>query len=588
MADVTHFGRYELRGLVGSGGMGEVYEAFDREQHRTVALKLLPTPLASDEGFVERFRRESFAAAQLNDPHVIPIHRYGDIDGRLYIDMRLVKGLDLAGVLERDGPLEASRAVSFISQAAEALDAAHAANLIHRDVKPSNLLVTPGDFVYLVDFGIAHVFGMGTTGKALTATGATIGTLDYMAPERFIGKTEVDSRTDVYSLTCVLYECLTGSRPFPVEGLPALLHAHLNTPAPRPSLQRPDLPAALDDVIARGMAKDPDDRYPTTGDLAQDATHALRGTATGQVTRTIPWVPPVRPAPATAQQARATPPPQYRSANDAPPPPLPAPTYASAGAMGTPPSAPLTFLPGFATPPPGGTPLPGYPPGGGYPPGPLNPAGPPSEPRKRNTGWIVAAAVLVVTAIAGVVIVSRLALGSTTASPPSESEMSTGPSAASSAAAPSSASTAPAVSTPPQTVIVTQTATQTVLPPAPTTAQPAPAARGAGDLGLGTPIQNIGCTGQYLVFVGSATSPSGYSSDIQSYLDSYPNSSYLRTDASCPSLERSTSSGNAIYSVFLGPFTGQDPACDVRAQVGGGAYVKVMNDIEPSAARIQC
>ena len=630
MADVTNFGRYELRGLVGSGGMGEVYEAFDREQNRTVALKLLPAPLASDEGFVERFRRESFAAAQLNDPHVIPIHRYGDIDGRLYIDMRLVKGLDLAGVLQRDGPLEASRAVSFISQAAEALDAAHAANLIHRDVKPSNLLVTPGDFVYLVDFGIAHVFGMGTTGKALTATGATIGTLDYMAPERFIGKTEVDSRTDVYSLTCVLYECLTGGRPFPVEGLPALLHAHLNTAPPRPSQVRPDLPAALDDVIAKGMAKDPDDRYPTTGDLAQDATNALRGNALGTTTRTIPWVPPSRPAAPSAPDSGSAAPPQYRSANDAPPPSLPAaayppgptypppyppgPAYLAAGAMGAPQSTPPPLLPGFGgnsppgTPPPGGTFPSGYPAGGGYPGGGYPHGGypggavagdpPPPEP-KRNLGWIVAAAVLVVTAIAGVVIVSRLAFDSQTASPPSEPAVSARPSAASSVTPPSTppsaaaapaTSPAPAAPTPTQTVIVTATATATVAPPAPlTTAQPPvqPAPSGAGDLGLGTPVQNIGCTGQYLVFVGSSTNPGGYQAEVQSFLNTYPDSGYLRTDASCGALTQS-SNGNAIYSIYFGPYSTDDQACDVRRQIGGSSYVKVMNDVDPSAAGIDC
>ena len=531
MTGVTYFGRYELRGLVGSGGMGEVYEAYDREQNRIVALKLLPAPLASDEGFVERFRRESFAAAQLNDPHVIPIHRYGDIDGRLYIDMRLVKGLDLAGVLERDGPLEAARAVSFTAQAAEALDSAHAANLIHRDVKPSNLLVTPGDFVYLVDFGIAHVFGLGTTGKALTATGATIGTLDYMAPERFIGRTEVDSRTDVYSLTCVLYECLTGERPFPVEGLPALLHAHLNTPAPRPSDQRPELPAALDAVIAKGMAKDPDQRYATTGELAQDATNAIRGTAAGLAATA--WVPQPRPNPPTVQDTVGTPPygglspstpvPTYGPAGGSTPrTPLPPPTYIPYDSAAQ--SAPATFLPGFTDggqwPPPGGT----------------GPAGGP-EPvrRKHNAGWIIAAAVLVVTAIAAVVVVTRLALTSTgTAAPPIEPVVGSAASVSTSASLSESAPAVPVTASaapPPATVIITQTATatatvqapaQTVAPqqPQPQPQQPAPS-RGSGDLGLAQPIANLGCSGQYVTFVGSAVDPGLYQSGVQGLLSSF-------------------------------------------------------------------
>lgn len=625
MADATHFGRYELRGLVGSGGMGEVYEAFDREQHRTVALKLLPAALASDEGFVERFRRESFAAAQLNDPHVIPIHRYGDIDGRLYIDMRLVKGDDLAGVLERDGPLDAHRAVSFTAQAAEALDAAHAANLIHRDVKPSNLLITPGDFVYLVDFGIAHVFGMGTTGKALTATGATIGTLDYMAPERFIGRTEVDARTDVYSLTCVLYECLTGTRPFPVEGLPALLHAHLNSPPPRPSATRPELPAALDDVIARGMAKNPDDRYATTGELAQDATNALRGlTPSGPIPATAAWLPPARPSPPTVAEGGA-PASQYQPPADPRPPSLPAPTYIPTGPQPDAGQFPPGGQPPYNTPPPygerppyGGQPLyGGQPSSGGQPPyaGGLPPTGfpppggnatawpAPEEPRRRNTGWIVAAAVLVVTAIAAVVIVARLATSST-ASPPSESSIgstssapsSTAPTtsavASSEAAAPAAPMPSSAAPAPIQTV--TATATQTVLtqaPAVPTAPEPAPApapapSRGSGDLGLSDPIRNIGCTGEYLTFVGSSTNPSGYQAEVQSFLNGYGGSSYLMTESSCSALTP-TVNGNSVYSIYFGPFSSDKEACAVSEQFGG-SYVKVLAPVDPDAARIEC
>lgn len=275
MSGVTVIGTYELHGLLGRGGMGEVYRAFDRDSGRFVALKLLPTSLASDQGYSERFRRESFLAARLNDPHVIPIHRFGEVDGRLFIDMRLVNGLDLDKVIERTGPLPAPRAARIVSQAAEALDAAHAENLVHRDVKPSNLLVTPQEFVYLVDFGIAYAVGLLTEAKGLTATGAAIGTLDYMAPERFLGHTDIDGRVDVYSLACVLFESLTAQRPFPVDGLPALMHAHATAPPPRVTAFRPDLPDSVDAVVARGMAKDPAARYASAGELAADAAQAL-------------------------------------------------------------------------------------------------------------------------------------------------------------------------------------------------------------------------------------------------------------------------------------------------------------------------
>lgn len=273
---VTSFGPYDLQGLLGRGGMGEVYRAYDREQARVVALKLLPADVATDSCFVERFKRESYAAAQLNDPHVIPIHRYGAIDGRLYIDMRLVEGLDLGQLIAREGRLHSERAVAIVAQAAQALDAAHARQLWHRDVKPSNLLVTQNDFVYLVDFGIAQVGGAGG-GQPLTADGSAIGTFDYMAPERMQGRPVIDGRADVYSLACVLYEVLTGQRPFPADNVLALMNAHLHSAPPRVTTLRPDLPAGLDVVIARGLAKDPDDRYPTCGALAADAAQVLRG-----------------------------------------------------------------------------------------------------------------------------------------------------------------------------------------------------------------------------------------------------------------------------------------------------------------------
>jgi YVTN family beta-propeller protein len=274
------FGHYRLESLLGTGGMGEVYRAHDNRHDRDVAVKLLPEVLAGDQEYIERFRRESRVAARLREPHVIPIHDFGEIDGRLYIDMRLVDGTDIGKAL-RDGPMPATRAVALISQVADALDAAHEDGLVHRDVKPTNVLITPNDFVYVVDFGIAR--SIGSAGTSLTVTGAAIGTLDYMAPERFT-MSGIDRRTDVYSLTCLLHECLTTERPFSGRDLPSLMYAHLFDPPPRPSELVEGISPALDEVVRRGMAKEPADRFPTAGAFAaaaRDAVLAAVPAATG-------------------------------------------------------------------------------------------------------------------------------------------------------------------------------------------------------------------------------------------------------------------------------------------------------------------
>jgi serine/threonine protein kinase, bacterial len=264
----TPFGRYRLIELLGRGGMGEVWQAYDTAIDRMVALKVLPANLADDPVFQERFRREAKAAAGLDEPHVVPIHDYGEIDGRLYVTMRLIKGRDLQTVLA-DGPLAPERAVRIVEQVAKALHAAHRIGLIHRDIKPSNILLAEDDFAYLIDFGIARAAG--ETG--LTSTGAAIGTWAYMSPER-LNTGHADARADIYALTCVLHEALTGQRPYPGDSLEQQIVGHLTRPPPRPSMLRPGVPQPLDAVIAKGMAKQPDQRYASTVELARAARDA--------------------------------------------------------------------------------------------------------------------------------------------------------------------------------------------------------------------------------------------------------------------------------------------------------------------------
>jgi hypothetical protein len=266
----TTFGKYNITRLIGKGGMGEVFEAFDTAKGRTVALKILAEQYSDDVTFRTRFQRESHAAAILQEPHVIPIHDWGEIDGNLYIDMRLVQGQTLADLLVK-GPLAPPRAVAIISQVAAALDAAHAERLIHRDVKPQNIIITPADFAYLVDFGIAETKG----DTRLTVAGTQIGTFNYMAPERFSGEVATPA-VDVYALACVFYETLTGQTPFETDSLDNLVAAHIASPPPRPSMVNRRVPATFDDVVARGMAKNPDDRYGTTGGLGRAAQRALQ------------------------------------------------------------------------------------------------------------------------------------------------------------------------------------------------------------------------------------------------------------------------------------------------------------------------
>lgn len=350
------FGHYRLEELLGQGGMGQVWRAFDTATKRHVALKLLPEHLARSADFRARFEREAHTAATLQHPHIVPIHTYGEIEGQLYIDMALLTGTDLGSQLREQGALEPARAVEIIAQTASALDAAHAAGLIHRDIKPSNIFLHSSGFAYLIDFGIARRADQQT---ALTNVGDTVGTVAYMAPERFNGI--VAPSADIYALACVLYEALTGQRPYGDATTEQQIAGHLLGAPPRPTMRNPRVPPGLDAVIATGMAKDPQRRYPTAMALGRAAQQALVAP------------PPPRPAMPPQQPSRS-------------------------GFTGPPPQAPTP-----QTPPPGAfTPQPLLP-QTPHPPPPRRPAKAAPQPR-RKTGLLVGLVLALVLLVVGAVV----------------------------------------------------------------------------------------------------------------------------------------------------------------------------------------
>jgi serine/threonine kinase PknH len=395
------FGRYRLIGVIGEGGMGTVYRAHDATMGRDVAIKVLPTEMASEPGYQERFRREAYTAARLTEPHIIPIYEAGDIEGRLYVAMPVIDGIDLHSLLQRDGPMAPRLAVKVIEQIGAALDAAHAAGLVHRDVKPSNALMTANEFVYLIDFGIAH----DVSATRLTRAGNIVGTFAYMAPERFSTGTG-DARADVYALACVFYECLTGQLPYPGDSLEQQIAGHLTMQVPRPTAVNPAIPVGLDEVITRGMAKDPGQRYQT----AQQLTAAAGGALTEAPAPVPIQAGPVPVSwPDVGQFGR--PPGPYSAAQPA--------VSASAVAPGFP-VAPQPFIPG----------------GPGWP-------GGPAPSRGSRKGWIIgaAAAVAVVVAVVAAAIIGR----SPGPTPPTAHKTSTSAPNASPSAQPTSTTPMPMV-----------------------------------------------------------------------------------------------------------------------------------------------
>jgi serine/threonine-protein kinase len=265
---------YRVEELIGRGGMSVVYRATDLRLHRQVALKLLAPELARDERFRGRFLTESEIAASLEHPHILPVYGAGEANGLLYIAMRYVEDSDLKRLLREDAPLTPERTLQLLGDVADALDAAHERGLVHRDVKPSNILIslqTGREHAYLADFGLAQPAGDRAAGRATTHI---VGTVDYVAREQ-VEREDIDSRADVYGLGCVLYECLTGEVPFPRDSDLAVLWAHMRSEPPRVTDRRPDLPEAVDRVVAKALAKDPEKRYQSCGVLVGAARDAL-------------------------------------------------------------------------------------------------------------------------------------------------------------------------------------------------------------------------------------------------------------------------------------------------------------------------
>ena len=269
----TSIGGFRIEAEIGRGGMGVVYRAEQDSPRRKVALKILAPQLANDPSFRERFQRETDAAASIEHPNVVPIYGAGEADGQLYLAMRYIEGTDLATLIAREGSLGGDRAARICAQVAEALSAAHQRGIVHRDVKPGNVLLDGRDHAYLSDFGLVRQSEIDT---GITKTGQLTGTVDYVAPEQIRGE-PVDGRADIYSLGCVLFECLTGEAPFRRDTEVATLYAHLESPTPRPSERRPEVPKSLDDVVAKATAKRSDARFATAHDLASAMSSSAGG-----------------------------------------------------------------------------------------------------------------------------------------------------------------------------------------------------------------------------------------------------------------------------------------------------------------------
>jgi serine/threonine protein kinase len=360
----SQFAGYRIEGMLDRGGMGVVYKAADPDLDRTVALKIIAPEHTQNPDAVTRFKAEARLAASLEHPNIVPIHRGGEFQGVLYLAMRFVPGTNLRAVVDK-GQLDLPRIARITAAVSAALDAAHERGLVHRDVKPANILISgegEHEHVYLTDFGLTKRLG---SAGSLTRTGAWVGTPDYVAPEQIQAGT-VDGRADIYSLGCVLYEMLTGSVAYPKDNDMAKLWAHVTDPPPSPSLKRPDLPPAFDEVVARATAKNPNDRYSKASELAA-AVQSAAGQPESQI------------APEGLQVTRAA---AIPAAPSTPPDPSPVSHDVFVAGPSEAPQQDFSAPPPPQTPAPvemqGTTPPPAQPPSGGVPTGAPVSGGPPS------------------------------------------------------------------------------------------------------------------------------------------------------------------------------------------------------------------
>jgi hypothetical protein len=333
------FAGHRIEGVLGRGGMGVVYRATDLRLNRTAALKVIAPALSADDDFRRRFQRESQLAAAVRQPNVVTIFQAGEADGLLFVTMELVHGVDLRGLLAERGRLDLATTSAVVSQIAAALDAAHAAGLVHRDVKPANVLIAHDAplHVYLTDFGLTK---RTSSQSGITKTGLFVGTIDYAAPEQIKGW-PVDARADVYALGCVLYEMVAGQPPFRRENEYATMYAHTSEPPPPLSSLVAGVPAALEAVVARALAKEPDERFPSAGDLGRAVHAAVAGEAPSEPERTVavgraaPGAPESAAVTAPGAQVTPSPHPVYGYGLDPeqvppPQPPQPPPSYPTA------------------------------------------------------------------------------------------------------------------------------------------------------------------------------------------------------------------------------------------------------------------
>lgn len=515
IADGEVFAGYRIVRLLGTGGMGEVYLVQHPRLPRQEALKILPPAVSADPQFRARFAREADIAATLWHPHIVAVHDRGEDDGQLWITMDYVEGKDAAQLLQDRYPhgMPPTEVFKIVSAIAEALDYAHERYLLHRDVKPANILLTDprhGDQrIVLADFGIARdTFDS----SGLTATNVTVGSVAYAAPEQLTGQS-LDGRADQYALAATAFHLLTGTVPFSNTNPAVVIGNHLSSPPPRLASIRPDL-GDIDDALGKAMAKEPHQRFDTCRAFAAALTQrGARTAGSGDVTQLA--------VPASA--------------------------------------APTMYA--FAPQP--------------------TPEAPARENHSSRRWALIAGAIAA--GLLAVALVAFIAARLGQPSPPAAQPQ------------PTASPWPETIDTPAPPRTVTQTAPpKTVTQPAPApgppkqTAPPRAASAPSGDLGLRQPISRPACNGQYIVILGSVTTPGLYEAGVQRLLAAHPGAFYLRTDQSCPSLRAATDDGDPIYAVYILGGTTLAEVCSRVWAAGGDAYGKVLDYTTDPGVRVDC